>query len=154
MYTTRTFSLADKIVFIDTPLYNYVCGRVGSIMNVGRFERRLAHEIPFWKEQEAFLRDMGESDLADRSAFYANRRIMAYYRDAVAYEKQNKADAGRYSLLLAEVILKDREKHRKIANSSWVRKGDQMRMKLFLLNPKLFDLVCRVYEKLRKGIRV
>ena len=152
MYTTRTFSLADKVVFIDTPLYNYVCGRVGSIMNVGRFERRLAHEIPFWKEQETFLREMGESDLADRSAFYANRRIMAYYRDAVAYEKQNKADAGRYSKPLAETILQDRKKHRKIANASWVRKGDKMRTKLFLFSPKLFDFICGLYEDFRKGI--
>ena len=152
MYTTRTFSLADKVVFIDTPFYNYVCGRVGSIMNVGRFERRLAHEIPFWKEQENFLRDMGESDLADRSAFYACRRIMAYYRDAVAYEKQNKTDDSHYSKDLAETILRDRKKHRKIANSSWVRRGDKMRMKLFLFSPKVFDFICRLYEKVRKGI--
>lgn len=147
MYTTRTFSEAERIVFVDQDLYHYVCGRVGSIMNVGRFERRLEHELPFWKEQENFLRDAGEEELANQSLFYACRRILSYYLDAYDYEKTGKHEKTHYAKKLADVILADKDRLEKIADASWVRKGDRVRLKLFLLWPRMYAWVCRAYEK-------
>lgn len=147
MYTTRTFSNAKRIVFVDRDLYHYVCGRAGSIMNVGRFERRLEHELPFWKEQENFLRDAGEEELADQSLFYACRRILTYYLDACEYERKEKDKKKQYAKQLANVILADKDKLKTIAKQSFVKRGDRVRLSVFLVWPRLYAFVCDTYEK-------
>lgn len=148
MYTTKTFSKAEKVVFVDQDFYHYVCGRAGSIMNVGRFERRLRDELPFWKEQEQLLRDSGEDALAEQSLFYACRRIMSYYLDAYDYERKEKNQKESYAKQFASVILKDKKKLRAIAKDNWVRRGDKVRLQLFLVWPRFYAWVCHVYENM------
>lgn len=140
IYTTKTFCDADKITFVDTECYNYVVGRVGSIMNVSLFERRMAHEIPFFREQVAFLKEKNKAVLADKAAFYFYKRLLTYYREAKGQKD--------YAKKIAAELQNDRAEIKRIASADWAAKGDSVRMRLFLISPLCYECSCTLYERL------
>lgn len=142
MYTTWALTRASKCVFLDTPYYNYMVDRNTSIMNSRLHERRFTDEIPFWKEQMAYLESLGMHELAQKAAYQFYRRMLFYYED---FRDKKMKDSARK---LAGFLLDEKEKIQGIYRKEFVFSGDKARMKVFLISPMGFYRIVKLYEKL------
>lgn len=141
MYTTAAMANAAKVAYVDEPLYNYVFGRSGSIMNKDRGERRFRDEIPFLRQQIRYFRERGMEEASDRAAFWFYTQMLYYdldFRDAGMKE---------YARRLELQIRPDRKEIRRIYRAPYVTEGDRCRMKLFLVSPPLYSQMSKLYEK-------
>ena len=73
MYTTCTLGKVETCVFVDELLYNYRIDRTDSIMNSKLEERRFEDEIPFIREQIAYLKGLGMVDLSEKASYQPSR---------------------------------------------------------------------------------
>lgn len=140
MYSTMALSKASKCVFLDTPYYNYMVDRSDSIMNSRLTERRFQDEIPFWKEQIAYLKGKGFLELSDKAAYQFYRRMVFYYVDF------RDRGMGESAEMLAELLKEEKKNIDKIYQKEYVAKGDKVRMKMFLLSPGLYYGVVKLYD--------
>lgn len=147
MYTTKALVKAEKCVFLDTNYYNYVLDRQGSIMNSKVQERRFADEIPFWKEQIAYLESAGMQLLSRKASYRFYRNMLFYYIDFVDRGMQEAAKK------LAEQLKSERQLIKVIYAGEFVATGDKARMKLFLTCPKGYYFIVKLYEKTIVRIR-
>lgn len=145
MYTTKAFCKADRGVYIDKCLYNYVLDRDGSIMNVKRGERMFQDELPFWREHIAYIREQVSEEMGDYAAYYYYRRLLFYFID---WKNQPKQIRGDYAKRIAEELKHSRKEIKKIYDNDFVATGDRVRMKLALVSPNLYSCVTRGYEKI------
>lgn len=78
MFTPIALSRAEKIAIIDTPYYNYVRGRDGSIMTEAFTERYLTDEKKLLKEQIKFFKEYGNTFLVKTSRKIYCERLLFY----------------------------------------------------------------------------
>ena len=147
MYTTKALVKASKCVFLDTQYYNYVLDRQGSIMNSKLQERRFRDEIPFWKEQIAYLKDAGMQELSQKANYRFYRNMLFYYID---FEDRGMPAAAKE---LAGLLKAEKRLIEEIYEKDFVSTGDKARMKLFLLSPKVYYHIVKMYEKTIVRIR-
>lgn len=140
MYSTMALAKSSRCVFLDTPYYNYVTDRPGSIMNSRLHERRFRDEIPFWKEQIGYLKSQGFEELSGKAAYQFYRRMLYYYIDF----RDNKMKASACGL--AELLRNDRKLIRRIYGKEYVAAGDKARMILFLFCPGLYYRIVKMYD--------
>lgn len=141
MYTTWALTRADKCVFLDTPYYNYMVDRSGSIMNSHLHERRFQDEIPFWKEQMNYLKGLGMEELAEKAAYQFYRKMLFYYVDF--RNRGMKSSAGELFLLLR----REREEIEKIYQKDYAATGDKVRMRLALSWPGAYYHIVKIYDR-------
>lgn len=144
MYTTKAFCKADRGVYIDTCLYDYVLDRDGSIMNVKRGERMFQDELPFWREHIVFIREHVSEKMGDFAAYHYYRRLLFYYID---WKNETKQVRGDYAKRIAEELKCNRKEIQRIYSNDFVSAGDRARMKLALASPGLYSCVTKGYEK-------
>ena len=141
MYTTMALVQAESCAFLDTPYYNYMVDRQGSIMNERLHERRFQDEIPFWREQEGYLAEHGFTELADKSYYYFCKRMLYYFLD---FKTRGMNESARR---IAEMLTGEKKRIREIYRSSYVAKGDRARMALFLKSPEIYYDVVKLYDR-------
>lgn len=141
MYTTWALTRASKCVFLDTPYYNYRMDRSGSIMNTQLHERRFQDEIPFWKEQEEYLRTRGFQDLADKSSYQFYRRMLFYYVDFKDRGMKNSAKE------LMSLLRSEKQKIETVYKRDYAASGDKARMKLALFWPEAYYWTVKLYDR-------
>lgn len=151
MFTTKAFCRMDRLAYLDKAYYNYVLDREGSIMNEKAGERRLKDEIPFWREQIAYLRAQGLSEISDKAAYHFYRRMLFYYIDFM----ENK-QTRRYGKELVTQLKNEKEEIQRIYRHEYVATGDKVRMKLVLAWPGMYYRAVKGYDKfiipLRNGM--
>ena len=141
MYTTCALGKIEKCVFLDTLLYNYRTDRVGSIMNSKLEERRFQDEIPFTREQIAYLRGLGMTELSEKASYQFYRRLLYYYLD---FRKRKMKKAGRRTI---QFLREEKEKIRQIYKKDFVTTGDRVRMKIALRVPFCYYILVKFYDK-------
>lgn len=141
MFTTKTFCRAKKLVYLDTPYYNYVLDREDSIMNKGLAERRFQDEIPFWKEQIGYFYGADMKEMAEKAAYHFYRRMLFYFIDF--RERKMKEAAEK----LINQLLNEKEEIKRIYRKEYVALGDKVRMKLALAAPGLYYLTVKLYDR-------
>lgn len=142
IYSTMALTAASKCVFLDTPYYNYVVSREGSIMNSGLEERRFGDEIPFWKEQIDYLAHKGFGELSRKAAYQFYRKMLFYYIDF--RDRKMKSSGDRLSGMLQD----ESGRIWDIYGDDYVAAGDRARMKLFLFNPGIYYYTVKLYERI------
>lgn len=142
MFTTRAFCRMERLAYLDTAYYNYVLDREGSIMNEKAGERRLNDEIPFWREQIAYIRAAGMPELSDKAAYHFYRRLLFYYIDFM----ENKGTRI-FAKQIAGQLRNDRKMIGRIYKKDYVAAGDKVRMKLMLVLPGVYYRAVRFYDK-------
>lgn len=140
MFSTQALNKVEKCVYLDTPYYTYVANRQGSIMNKKIGERRFAHEIPFWKEQTAYLQKEGMTELAEKSKYHFYRRMLFYYLEF------KKKKGREYEKRMISLLRGEKDEIEEVYKNSFVAKGDKARMKLFLKSPWLYYYVVKIYD--------
>lgn len=144
MFTTKAFCKMERLVYLDTAYYNYVLDREGSIMNEKAGERRLKDEIPFWREQIAYIREAGLPELSDKATYHFYRRMLFYYIDFM----EQKSTRG----FAKEIVGQLREDDKsgtidRIYGKDYVATGDRVRMKLALALPGVYYRAVKLYDK-------
>lgn len=147
MYTTRALANANRCIFVDKPYYNYVLDREDSIMNRKLHERRFQDEIPFWKEQIVYLREIGMEEMSEKAFYYFCRRMLFYFEEF----KDKKMKASSKEIL--KILKADKEKIKIIYQKGFAEAGDKARMRLFLVSPDLFYCIVKLYEKIVVPLR-
>lgn len=142
MFTTRAFCRIERLAYLDKAYYNYVLDREGSIMNEGAGERRLKDEIPFWREQIAYIEDAGMPELSDKAAYHFYRRMLFYYIDFMENKQTRK-----YAAEIIVQLRAEKENIARIYGQSYVATGDRVRMKLVLIWPGLYYRIVKLYDK-------
>ena len=147
MYTTKALANTNCCVFLDAPYYNYVLDRAGSIMNKKLHERRFNDEIPFWKEQTAYLREIGMEEASEKAFYHFCRRMLFYF---VEFKDKKMKTSAREAV---KILKSDKEKIKAVYQKEFAAAGDKARMKLFLLNPDLFYCTVKVYDRIRQRLK-
>lgn len=142
MFTTKAFCGMERLVYLDRAYYNYVLDREGSIMNEKAGERRLKDEIPFWREQIAYIREAGMPELSDKAAYHFYRRLLFYYVDFMG-DRRTRGFAKE----IVRQLRGDRGVIRRIYKEDYVAVGDRVRMKLVLVLPEVYYWAVRLYDK-------
>lgn len=142
LYTTHALLSSKVCVFLDSPYYNYVVSREGSIMNQGMAERRFQDEIPFWREQRKRFEQAGYKELELKAGYHFYRRMLFYYVD---FKERKMAAAAKK---LAEMLKSEKKEIETVYESGVAATGDKMRMKLFLLSPAAYYLTVKLYDKI------
>lgn len=141
MFTTKAFCNMERCVYLDTAYYNYVIDREGSIMNQKIGERRLKHEIPFWREQISYLAAQGMKELSDKAAYHFYRRMLFYYIDFM----ENKQTRN-YAKDIISILKEEKETINRIYQEDYVATGDRVRMKLVMAAPGVYYQTVRFYD--------
>ena len=141
MFTTRAFCRMERCVYLDTAYYNYVLDREGSIMNEKAGERRLADEIPFWREQIAFFKEAGMAELAGKAAYHFYRRMLFYYIDFMKNRGGKK-----FAEELVRQLRQEKTEIKTIYAKEYVAVGDRVRMRIFLKAPRLYYGLVLLYD--------
>lgn len=142
MFTTRAFCNMERCVYLDTAYYNYVLDREGSIMNVKAGERRIQNELPFWREQIAYIAEAGMPELSDKAAYHFYRRMLFYFIDFMD-NKQTRSYAGE----IVRQLRAEKETIRRIYAAEYIAAGDKARMKLVLWIPAFYYYTVKIYDK-------
>ena len=140
MYSTMALTKASRCVFLDTPYYNYIVDRKDSIMNSALHERRFQDEIPFWKEQISYLKDLGYQEFSKKAAYQFYRNMLFYYID---FKERKMADSAKD---LVRLLKREKEKIRAVYQEDYAAAGDRVRMRLFLLWPEMYYHIVKLYD--------
>ena len=111
-------------------------------MNSRLAERRFRDEIPFWKEQIAYLSENGFTEMSEKAYYQFCRKMLFYYIDFRDRKMTGEAKE------LAELLKRKKETVGNVYGKSFVKTGDRVRMKLFLTSPGLYYGIVRLYEKI------
>ncbi len=145
-YTTKAFCRLDKAVYLDRCLYHYVLDREGSIMNVLRGERMFKDELPFWREHIGLIRTQVSEELGDFAAYHFWRRLLFYYIDFWNAFRAGDMAAREYARRIVKEVRDDCKEIGRVYKGVASR-GDRVRMRLFLVSPRLYAAVVGLYEK-------
>ena len=142
MFTTRAFCKAKRLVYLDVPYYNYVIDRAGSIMNETAGKRRFEDEIPFWREQAAYLEEQGLTDFAEKSRYHFYRRMLFYFVEFM------ESGQKQYGKRLIDMLRQDKAVIGRVYEECGAPKGDRVRIRLALFSPALYYVAVRMYDKI------
>ncbi len=149
-YTAELVSRASAGCFVDTPLYHYIMNRKDSIMNQGDWESFLTQQLPAYAEKNQVLEKAGRSDLVTEHDYMVNKKLLILYSDA---QKQGTPAAKNFQKAIVPIL---RERNRdfekiyscRIADPHW-----KLRMKLFLLQPRLYLIFTAINENVILPLR-
>lgn len=142
MFTTKAFCKMERLAYLDKAYYNYVLDREGSIMNEKAGERRMNDELPFWREQIAYIREAGMPKLSDKAAYHFYRRLLFYYIDFM-----EKKETRIFAKEIARQLRGEKAVIRRIYREDYVAAGDKARMKLMLAWPGAYYQAVKAYDK-------
>jgi glycosyltransferase involved in cell wall biosynthesis len=141
MYITRAFCQSEKIVYLDRILYNYTVDRIGSGMNRKAAEDYLNVDVRVYKEQIAFLQARGLHESSQKAAYYFYRRTLFWFID---FKKEKHR---RLVKRLVEMWREEAQEIRSCYRHPWVKRGDKVRMQVFLLWPGLYYFLDKCYNR-------
>lgn len=140
MYTTKAMCASSLCVMIDKPLYNYIFDRPDSIMNTKLEDRRFNDELPFTREKVQYFEKLGLVDLHTKAVYYYYHRLLLYYSD---FRNRKMKHAAKK---IASEIKENESTIREVYASYFAKKGDQSRMKLFLISPSSYYYIQLLYN--------
>ena len=110
-------------------------------MNSKLEERRFGDEIPFIREQIAYLKGLGMVDLSEKASYQFYRRLLYYYLD---FRKRKMNRAARK---IIHFLREEKCKINQIYRKEYVPMGDRVRMYTALYMPMLYYLLVLAYDK-------
>ena len=151
VYTTKLLNKVKSGVVICDKLYNYIIDRSGSIMNQGVKWDILTQQIPAYKARNKVLVEAGYPELAYIHQYMVYKKLLLLYtqvRRSKDPEKKAKMDA------LAEVIRGVKDNYAKVYSCRIADPHQELRMKLFLKNPMLYNSFMAVNDTFIVPVKV
>ena len=148
--TAKLIARCERLVYIDEPLYAYVSDRSGSIMNKSRLTDLLREQIPSYWERDEFLGSIGRKDLADIHDYFVGKKLLELHTEGI---RSGEKEAVRELDGVIRSRFKDRFSRIYDSGLPVVDPHHRLRMRLFLMNPVLYDVFTSVNEGLVMPVR-
>lgn len=142
MFATAALARANRCIYLDTALYNYIIDREGSIMNRRINPRTFTDQIPAYYEKTKFLQELGREDLALTHDYFFYKRLLLFYS-----ELEKTGDGATYLLRIKEILGKDRERALRAFRSPAADSGDYKKLRIFYQSPAAYIRKVRWEEK-------
>ncbi len=133
MFATAALARANRCIYLDTALYNYIIDREGSIMNRRVNPRTFTDQIPAYYEKTKFLQELGREDLAQTHDYFFYKRLLLFYADL-----EKAGDGATYLLRIEEILGKDRERALRAFQSPAADPRDRKKLRLFYKSPAAY----------------
>ena len=144
VFTTKLLHMAKRVVYLNQGYYNYVVDRVGSIMNVGVNRRIFTDQIPLYYEKRKYLQSIDRKDLVDIHNYFFYKRLLLHYQELKATKVE---DYKKYCKQIVDIIREEKEYISDAFASTVGNKNEMLKMKLFQINPKVYEIFIRVNEQ-------
>ena len=144
VFTTKLLHMAKRVVYLNQGYYNYVVDRVGSIMNVGVNKRIFTDQIPLYYEKRKYLQSIDRKDLVDIHNYFFYKRLLLHYQELKATKVE---DYKQYCKQIVDIIREEKEYISDAFASTVGSKNEMLKMKLFQINPKVYEIFIRVNEQ-------
>ena len=133
MFATAALARANRCIYLDTALYNYIIDREDSIMNCRINSRTFTDQIPAYYEKTELLQTLGREDLALTHDYFFYKRLLLFY-----WELSKVEDGETYMLRLQEILLKDRKRAEEAFLSPIADARDRKKLRLFYRSPHAY----------------
>ncbi len=133
LFTTEALTRAERCIYLDIALYNYIIDREDSIMNKRINARMFTDLIPIWYEKTEWLKKLGREDLALTHDYFFYKRLLLFYGAASGME-----DGEGYLLRLEEILRKDRKRAQAAFQVAAADSRDRRKLRLFYRSPAAY----------------
>ena len=133
MFATAALAQAERCIYLDTALYNYIIDREGSIMNRKINPRTFTDQIPAYYEKTRFLKKLGREDLALTHDYFFYKRLLLFYGDL-----QKTADGTAYQDRIEKILREDRERVSAAFEAPIADSRDREKLRLFYRSPAAY----------------
>lgn len=137
VYTAIALSRAEKMAYIDTPLYNYVTDRKGSIMNSSTMDSIINEQLVSYREKDDYLKSIDRQDLVYMHDYMVYKKLLLLYTEA---RRGKNPDRKQFMNELKKVIDGSKNDFDKIYSCKIADPHQKMRMELFLKNPLFYNI--------------
>lgn len=131
VFTTKLIAKSERTVYLHECFYNYVCDRSDSIMNSVQAERILKDQVEAYREKGSFLNTEKYRKYYHWHQYFFLKRMLLHY---LRIYKERPEGYQEYLKQLKKII-QNGYSSKTYENKP---KGDQLRIRLFLLSPVLF----------------
>lgn len=143
MFATAALARANRCIYLDTAMYNYIIDREGSIMNRRINPRTFTDQIPAYYEKTKFLQELGREDLALTHDYFFYKRLLLFYADL-----EKTGDGATYLLRIEEILAKDRERALQAFRTPVADPRDGKKLRLFYRSPASYVRKVRWEEQI------
>lgn len=133
MFATAALAQANRCIYLDTALYNYIIDREGSIMNRKINPRTFTDQIPAYYEKTRFLKKLGREDLALTHDYFFYKRLLLFYGDL-----QKTTEGAVYQDRIEEILRKDRKRAIEAFGVPIADPRDREKLLLFYRSPAAY----------------
>lgn len=144
VFTTKLLHMARRVVYLNQCYYNYVVDRVGSIMNTGMNKRIFTDQIPLYYEKRKYLQSIERQDLVDIHNFFFYKRMLLHYLEL---KKTKPEEYKSYCKKIVKIIKEEKQYILEAYLSSVSSKNDAIKMKMFQINPWIYEGFVRMNER-------
>lgn len=149
MFATAALAQANRCIYLDTALYNYIIDREGSIMNRKINPRTFTDQIPAYYEKTRFLKKLGREDLALTHDYYFYKRLLLFYGDL-----QKTTEGAVYQERIEEILRKDRKRAIEAFGVPIADPRDREKLRLFYRSPAAYCRKLRWEEQVVIPLKV
>ncbi|MDE7246681.1 MAG: hypothetical protein K2N43_02205, partial [Lachnospiraceae bacterium] len=133
VFTTKALARAERCIYLDIALYNYIIDREDSIMNRRINSRTFTDQIPAYYEKTQLLQNLGREDLALTHDYFFYKRLLLFY-----WYIFEAGDSEDYLSKLEEILKKDRTRAEISFRSPVADPRDRKKLKLFYRSPAAY----------------
>lgn len=151
LFATAVLARAERCIYLDTALYNYIIDREGSIMNTQINPRTFTDQIPAYYEKTEFLKKIGREDLADIHDYFFYKRLLQFY-DRLG--KTAEAEQTAYREEVADILQRDAERVKKAFSCPAAEKREYRRAALFFRSRRCYQCSVRWEEQVVLPLKI
>ena len=133
VFATEALARAERCIYLDIALYNYIIDREGSIMNRRINPRTFTDHIPAYYEKTKFLQNIGREDLALTHDYFFYKRLLLFYGDLT-----KESDGEGFRMRLEEILRHDRKRAEEAFRSPVSDPRDRKKLALFYRSPAAY----------------
>ncbi len=143
VFTTKFIARANRCIYIDSPKYNYVMDREGSIMNVGFNQRILTDLIPAYLEKAEFLKEIQEIELLHIHLYFYYKNLLSWYMQLYRSKDDNKI---KFMNEIKNRIVENAPINPSIFSWDGASIDEKRKLTLFLYSPSIFIMKMNLYD--------
>lgn len=133
VFATEALARAERCIYLDIALYNYIIDREDSIMNQRINSRTFTDQIPAYYEKTKLLQNLGREDLALTHDYFFYKRLLLFYGDISGTE-----NGEEYLMKLKEILERDRTRAQESFRSPIADPRDRKKLRLFYRSPAAY----------------
>ncbi len=150
-FSLKMIKNVPKTVYIDTPMYNYIIDRSDSGINDQSYKTLVRDQFEGYREKDRLFKEMGKEELMYIHQYFTCKKMLILYTEA----KKAKNTGSKEFMDNVEKCIRDYSVNAEhIYNCAVADKHHVLRMKLFLINPALYNIFTAINNGLILPVRM